>query len=54
MIATYRRRKENLTAERARELLVYAPETGALTWRVHRQGNLGSSEPGNLWAASPG
>lgn len=35
-IAEYRKRLPALTAERARELLVYDPETGALNWRVAR------------------
>ncbi|UVK55105.1 HNH endonuclease [Mesorhizobium sp. AR02] len=35
-IAEYRKRMPALTAERARELLIYDPETGALRWRVPR------------------
>ncbi|TGQ35329.1 HNH endonuclease [Mesorhizobium sp. M4B.F.Ca.ET.214.01.1.1] len=35
-IAERRARAPALTAERARELLLYDPETGALTWRVAR------------------
>ncbi|RWK12183.1 HNH endonuclease [Mesorhizobium sp.] len=35
-IAQRRQRAPALTAERARELLLYDPETGALTWRVAR------------------
>ncbi len=35
-IAEYRKRMPALTAERARELLVYDPETGALNWKVAR------------------
>ncbi|RUV07448.1 HNH endonuclease [Mesorhizobium sp. M1A.F.Ca.IN.020.03.2.1] len=35
-IAQRRAKAPALTAERARELLLYDPETGALTWRVAR------------------
>jgi hypothetical protein len=35
-VAQYRAKLPPLTAERARELLIYDPETGALRWRVPR------------------
>lgn len=35
-VAQYRAKRPPLTAERARELLTYDPETGALRWRVPR------------------
>lgn len=35
-VAQYRAKLPPLTPERARELLIYDPETGALRWRVPR------------------
>lgn len=41
-VAHYRARFPALTAERARELLEYDPETGALRWRVSRGNRSGA------------
>jgi hypothetical protein len=42
--------KRRLTATRARELLDYNPETGALTWKVYRGGRTkAGEEAGHVW-----